>query len=107
MHVRTLMARLGAFGILMAALGAASSDESLRDIAGPPPAIAPTMDSIQQNVLRLTDSAGRNACVNCHTTAGGRTPPMGLDLSGDAHAMLVNVPSRERPQLMRVKPGDP
>jgi hypothetical protein len=32
---------------------------------------------------------------------------MGLNLTGDSHAALVNVPSRERPELMRVKPGDP
>jgi hypothetical protein len=32
---------------------------------------------------------------------------MGLNLTGDSDAALVNVPSRERPELMRVKPGDP
>jgi len=107
MNVRTSTARLGAVVVLIAALGATSCDESLRELAGPSPDLAPTIDSIQQNIFRLTDSAGRNACVNCHTTAGGRIPPQGLDLSGDAHAMLVNVPSREKPELMRVKPGDP
>ena len=107
MNVRTTMAAWRAVGVVAVAIVVASCDESLRELAGPSPDLAPTIDSIQQNIFRLTDSAGRNACINCHTTAGGRIPPQGLDLSGDAHAMLVNVPSRERPELMRVKPGDP
>jgi len=107
MIVRTAMASLlRAIGVLATALILASCDEPLRDLAGPSPDLEPTIDSIQRNIFQLTDEAGRNACVNCHTSVG-RVPPMGLDLTADAHAALVNVPSRERPELMRVKPGDP
>lgn len=41
-------------------------------------------------------------CAGCHP------PNQGLDLTaGHVYANLVNVPSREDPSLMRVKPGDP
>jgi len=41
-------------------------------------------------------------CAGCHP------PNQGLDLTtGHAYASVVDVPSREAPSLMRVKPGDP
>jgi hypothetical protein len=84
-----------------------SCDESLSKLAGPSPNLEPTFASVQANIFELTDSAGRNACVNCHTTAG-RTPPQGMTLEhGLAYDQIVNVPSRERPDLMRVAPGNP
>lgn len=107
MNLRTTMAPVRAVGVVAVALLAASCDESLRDVAGPSPDLAPTYASIQRDIFELTDQAGRNACVNCHTNAGGRVPPQGLNLTGDSYAALVNVPSRGRPDLMRVKPGDP
>jgi hypothetical protein len=106
MNVRTSMFRFGTVGAIIAALAGAGCDESLREVTGPSPNLVPTMASIQKEIFETTDLAGRNACVSCHTNVG-RVPPMGLNLTGDSHAALVNVPSRERPELMRVKPGDP
>jgi len=64
--------------------------------------------SIQQNIFTASDSAGRVACNSCHTTAGGRVPPAGMDLgSPNAHAQLVNVASNAKPGAVRVIPGDP
>ena len=41
-------------------------------------------------------------CAGCHP------PNQGLDLTaGHVYANIVNVPSREVPSLVRVKPGDP
>jgi hypothetical protein len=55
-----------------------------------------------------SDSAGRAACSNCHTTAGGRVPPVGMDLgSPSAYAQLVNVAATGKPGAIRVIPGDP
>lgn len=83
-------------------------DEKLSDITGPTPDLAPTFRSIQQNIFTATDSSGRAACTNCHTTAGGRVPPVGMDLgSANAHAQIVNVAAIGRPGAIRVIPGDP
>jgi hypothetical protein len=106
MQLRASMARVGAVGVVIAALGAASCDESLREVTGPSPDLVPTLASIQKEIFETTDLAGRNSCVSCHTNVG-RFPPMGLNLAGDSYAALVNVPSRERPALMLVEPGDP
>lgn len=95
-----------AFAFLM--LTSMGCDEKLSSITGPTPDLEPTFSSIQRNIFTTTDSAGRAACTNCHTTAGGRTPPAGMDLgSPAAHAQLVNVRSNVRPELIRVIPGDP
>ena len=83
-------------------------DEKLSDITGPTPDLVPTFSSIQQNIFTSTDSAGRAACTNCHTTTGGRVPPAGMDLgSPNAHSQLVNVASVFKPGAVRVIPGDP
>lgn len=92
----------------VAGMMCAGCDEKLSSITGPTPDLAPTFTSIQQNIFTSADSAGRAACTNCHTTAGGRVPPVGMDLGGpNAHAQLVNVPSRNKPGAIRVIPGDP
>ena len=103
------MTRLFLFTVCMAAgLVCASCDEKLSSLTGPTPDLAPTFASIQQNIFTTTDSSGRAACTNCHTTAGGRVPPVGMDLGGaNAHAQLVNVPSRNKAGAIRVIPGDP
>lgn len=45
------------------------------------------------------------ATAGCHT---GTTPMMGLKLTADEfYARTVNQPSTEKPQLMRIKPGQP
>ena len=44
-------------------------------------------------------------CVKCHGTKEKKSK---LDLSaGEAYKSLVGVPSREVPETLRVKPGDP
>jgi len=84
-----------------------SCDEKLSSIGGPTPDLAPTFASIQSEVFEKTDSAGRAACANCHTSIG-RTPSGGLDLNHNvAYDSLVNVPSRSKPGAIRVIPGDP
>jgi hypothetical protein len=92
--------------VFVLAASAPACDESLRDIAGPSPDLVPTLASIQQEIFEKTDLAGRNACVSCHSPSN-RFPPEGLVLSGDVHARIVNVPSRQQPGLMLVRPGDP
>jgi len=82
-------------------------DEKLSSLAGPTPSLEPTFASIQSEVFEKTDSAGRAACVNCHTSTG-RNPSGGMDLNhGVAYDSLVNVPSRGKPGATRVIPGDP
>jgi hypothetical protein len=86
----------------------ASCDEKLSSLTGPTPDLAPTFTSIQQNIFTSSDSSGRAACTNCHTTAGGRVPPVGMDLgSANAHAQLVNVAAVGKAGAIRVIPGDP
>ena len=83
-------------------------DESLSKLAGPSPNLEPTFSAIQANIFEQSDSAGRAACTNCHTSAGGRTPSGGLNLSHDvAYDQLVNVASREKVGVLYVAPGSP
>lgn len=45
------------------------------------------------------------SCVKCH---GNRHPKAGIDLSvGHAYQSIVNQPSSEVPDMMRIKPGKP
>ena len=97
-----------AAGVLLV-LGAASAgcDEKLEDLTGPTPNLEPTLSSIQREIFDTTDSAGRQACTNCHTDAG-RTPSGGMTLrSGMAYTSLVGTPSTGKPGATRVIPGDP
>ena len=90
-----------------AALAASACDEKLATIAGPTPNLAPTFSSIQRDVFGAGDSAGRRACIACHTT-NGRTPSGGLNLdTPDAYNRLVNGPSSRKPGAILVIPGDP
>jgi hypothetical protein len=87
--------------------GTAACDEALSDLTGPTPNLEPTFASIQQEIFNTTDSSGRLACVNCHTSVG-RIPPVGLDLtSGNSYSRLVGVSSVQRPGVLRVAAGDP
>jgi hypothetical protein len=98
---------LTALGLAALALGGSACDEKLSTLAGPTPNLEPTFTSIQRDIFHATDSAGRAACVGCHT-ATGRTPSGGMNLdSAVAYDQIVNVPSRERPDLMRIAPGNP
>lgn len=81
-------------------------DEKLKDVAGPSPNLQPTFASIQKEIFETTDLAGRTSCVSCHTNQG-RNPTGGLNLFGAPYDALVNVPSRGRPDLKLVVPGDP
>ena len=92
--------------VMVLSLGAAACDEKLSDVAGPSPNLTPTFDSIQQEIFQSTDQAGRAACATCHR---GVIPNINLNFSPgvDIYSLLVNVPSRQRPDLMLVAPGDP
>ena len=95
--------------VLAVAIGglAAGCDEPLSDLTGPTPDLEPTFSSIQRDIFENGDASGRVACVNCHNTAG-RQFAGGLNLeSSVAYNNLVNVPSVQRPALLRVAPGDP
>ena len=81
--------------------------ESLSKIAGPTPDLEPTFASIQKEIFETTDSSGRSACVTCHTASRAQFAA-GLNLDhAVAYSQLVNVASRERPDTMRVAPGNP
>ncbi len=95
--------------LLLVAAGAATAgcDESLRSVAGPSPNLQPTFSSIQSEIFEKPDSAGRSACVTCHTNTG-RPPSGGLNLNHDvAYTALVSVMSSRRPGAILVIPGDP
>jgi len=93
--------------LVMALIGAASCDEPLSTVAGPSPTLTPTFSSIQAEIFETTDSAGRAACIQCHTNVG-RQPTGGLNLTHDsAYAALVGVASSGKPGAVRVIPGDP
>jgi hypothetical protein len=60
--------------------------------------LGPTFDSIQANILTPS-------CEQCHT---GATAPAGLRLdAANSYTLLVGVPSREQPGILRVRAGDP
>lgn len=92
---------------LAAGLTVAGCDENLSTLAGPTPNLEPTFSSVQAQIFEATDSAGRRACIDCHTNVG-RTPPAGLNLThGAAYDQLVNVASSRKTGAIRVVPGDP
>ena len=94
--------------VAAAVVGVAGCDEKLSSLTGPTPNLQPTLSSIQHEIFDTTDPSGRLACTTCHTNAGGRTPPVGLNLvSGVSYNSLVGVSSGEKPGLLRVAPGDP
>ena len=65
---------------------------------GLPVAFDPTFTNIQRNVFDAI-------CVECHS---GVEAPEGLRLTADSsYDHLVSVPSQERPELLRVNPGNP
>ena len=82
-------------------------DEKLSKIAGPSPNLEPNFASIQRDIFETADSAGRVACVGCHTSTG-RNPSGGLNLNHDvAYEQLINLASRGKPSAVRVVPGNP
>ena len=86
----------------LALVGCAGNGEGLdangRPVDAGPIPLAPTFESIQQNVFTPI-------CTQCHA---GATAPVGMRLTADvSYAMIVNVPSVEVPGLRRIQPGDP
>jgi CHRD domain/Bacterial Ig domain len=67
--------------------------------AAPPPPPTPTLTQLATTVFQV--------CGGCHT-GGGASLPASMNLTNRAaiYAALVNVPSVEEPNLLRVKPGD-
>jgi hypothetical protein len=85
---------------------AAGCDEKLSDVTGPTPNLEPTFASVSSLIITQPDSAGRTACVTCHTNVG-RAPAGNLNMAGDAYAAMVNVPSRQQAGETLIIPGDP
>ena len=93
--------------VLAAFVSVAGCDEKLSSLTGPSPALEPTFTSIQQEIFTTTDSAGRSACIVCHSNVG-RAPAAGLVLlPGVAYNNVVNVPSRNKAGATLIIPGDP
>jgi hypothetical protein len=103
-----MLTRVLVLSVLLAVTATlAACDESLSSLAGPTPSLTPTFASIQHEIFEAADSAGRAACVQCHTSTG-RVPTGGMNLNHDvAYNQLVNFPVREKPGAIRVIPGDP
>ena len=105
LSVRTPAPRSARLAAIALAFFLGACDEKLSDVAGPTPDLTPTFDSVLQDVFLSTDAAGRTACANCHT---GRLSVVSLNFRAtDVYSQIVNVPSRERPELMLVAPGNP
>jgi hypothetical protein len=100
MRFRVLMLLVGAAVFA----GTAACDEALSDLTGPTPNLEPTFSSIQSEILNSGDSSGRPACVTCHN--GNPFVPGNFSGAG-AYAALVGRASFEKPNLLRVAPGDP
>ena len=59
--------------------------------------LGPTFDAIQANIFTPV-------CEQCHS---GATAPAGLRLdAANSYTLLVGIASRQRPQTLRVRPGD-
>ena len=104
---RTMRRHIRLLCVVSAILGGAACDERLSDIAGPTPNLEPTFAAIQRDVFEAADSAGRRACIACHTDVG-RTPAAGLNLTHDvAYSQIVNVVSARKAAAVRIVPGNP
>jgi hypothetical protein len=95
--------RLALLGICCACwTGCAGNGEGLDENGRPegeePPPLVAEFQSIQDNVFTPI-------CTACHAGGGA---PLGLRLDeGNSYAMLVNEPSVEVEELLRVDPGNP
>jgi hypothetical protein len=100
--------RIWLFGVvLVITLTSVSCDQSVSSVAGPTPLLEPTFSSIQAQIFESTDSAGRLACIVCHTNVG-RNPSAQMNLTHDvAYDQIVNVASARKAGAIRVIPGDP
>ena len=99
--------RIGLLFFLLLAGAGTACDEALDDL-GPTPNLEPTLSSIQREIFNQTDARGRPACIQCHSTAGGRIPEGGLSLAeGVSYTSLVGTPSSGKAGAVRVIPGNP
>ena len=85
--------RLAALTLALSTMTAAGCDETLSKIAGPTPTLEPTFSSIRTNIIEAQDSAGRRACVQCHTKeqAPGWYNASGELLAAKAQAALKSM----------------
>jgi hypothetical protein len=89
---------------LLSTMMLVACDEKLSDLTGPTPGLEATFTSIQRQIFESTAPTG---CVNCHNATLASVNG-GLNLTGSvAYANLVNAPSRDKPGVRRVVPGDP
>ena len=103
-----MMMLRSAIVIVLLGIAAAGCDESLETLAGPTPNLTPTFSSIQREIFEATDSSGRPACSSCHNPNGGAFRQVGLDLStSGSYDSMVGIASRQKPELLRVAPGNP
>ena len=100
MRFRVLMLLVGAAVFA----GTAACDEALSDLTGPTPNLDATFTSIQRDILNASDSSGRPACVTCHN---GNPFVPGNFTGANAYTQLVGRASFQKPNLLRVNPGDP
>ncbi len=81
--------------VVLAACGSGDGFVGSGGSTGP---LTASFDSIQANVFEPI-------CSHCHS---GANAPIGLRLdAANSYSLLVNVPSGERPNVLRVAPGDP
>ena len=81
--------------VLLTACGSGDGFVGAGGASGP---LTANFDSIQANIFEPL-------CEHCHS---GATAPVGLRLdAANSYALLVGVASGERPNLLRVAPGDP
>lgn len=78
--------------------GLDQNGQPLGPSGGAPPPLGPDFKSIQDNVFTPI-------CTRCHI---GASAPQGLQLdAAHSYALLVGVPSAEKPALLRVSPAKP
>jgi hypothetical protein len=88
----------GLFVPLCSLLAACGSGDGFVGSGGASGPLAANFDSIQANIFEPL-------CEHCHA---GANAPAGLRLdAANSYAMLVGVASVERPNILRVAPGDP
>jgi hypothetical protein len=101
-----LQISIASVALSVTVLTATACDQRLSSIAGPTPDLEPRFSSIQSQIFESSDSAGRRACISCHTNVG-RNPSAGLMLTHDvAYDQIVNMPSTRKAGAIRVIPGD-
>jgi len=95
-QLRRLLTRL-LLPLVGCTLAACGSGDGFQGAGGASGQLQPNFDSIQANVFEPL-------CEHCHA---GANAPRGLRLdAANSYALLVGVPSGQRPSVLRVAPGD-